>query len=86
VRHVLLRASRLDGAGMLYFGGVGVGRSDVAGVRVADAQGAQIPLYGELKLPINSNSAFYVYPTRAGCYGIQADSDDFSEVIFFEAS
>jgi hypothetical protein len=84
VRNVLLRGSRLDNAGTLYFGGVGVSRTDVA-VTVTDLQGAQVPFYGDLRLPIDSSAAFYTYPTGAGCYGIQADSDGFSEVIVFKA-
>jgi hypothetical protein len=80
----LLRGSRLDNAGTLYFGGVGVSRTDVA-VTVTDLQGAQVPFYGDLRLPIDSSAAFYTYPTGAGCYGIQADSDGFSEVIVFKA-
>jgi len=85
VRNVLLRGSSLDGAGTLYFGGVGVGRSDLAGVTVTDSQGVDVPFYSDLRLPIDSSAAFYAYPTSAGCYGIQADSDGFSEVIVFKA-
>jgi len=85
VRNVLLRGSRLDGAGSLYFGGVEEGRSDLAGVSVTDSQGAKVPFYGDLRLPIDSSAAFYTYPMTAGCYGIQADSDGFSEVMVFKA-
>lgn len=84
--NVLLRGSRLDGSGKLYFGGFGIGSIDVAAVSVTDPQGGQVPFYAELPLSIESTAVFYTYPTSAGCYGIQADSDNFSEVIVFKAT
>ena len=49
-------------------------------------EAAQLPLFSEWRLPLDSNAAFYAYPTTAGCYAIQADSDNFTEVIIFAAS
>jgi hypothetical protein len=83
---VLLRGGRLDGSGTLYFDGQGIGPSDAKQVTVVDSRGGQTPFFSELRLPLDSNAAFYAYPTTAGCYAIQADSDSFSEVIVFPAS
>jgi hypothetical protein len=83
---VLLRGSRLDGSGTLYFDGRGTGPSDAKQVTVVDSRGGQTPFFSELRLPLDSNAAFYAYPTTAGCYAIQADSDSFSEVLVFPAS
>lgn len=86
LRQVLLRGGRIDGQGELYFGGNGIGPTDVAGVAVTDAQGGPVLFFPELRLPVDSSAAFYLYPTTTGCYAIQADSDGFSEVIVFRAA
>ena len=86
IRQVLLRGRRLDGQGRLYFGENGLGTTAVAGITVTDPQGGQVPFSPELRLPVDSSAAFYLYPMTSGCYGIQADSDGFSEVIVFEAT
>jgi hypothetical protein len=78
---VLLRGARIDGPGELYFGGNGIQGS---GARVIDADGTMI-FYSQLSLPGGSAGSFYTYPTKAGCYAIQADSDNFSEVVVFKA-
>jgi hypothetical protein len=83
---ILLRGGRLDGSGALYFDGQGPGPTDAKQVTVVDSRGGQTPFFSELRLPLDSNAAFYAYPTTAGCYAIQADSDGFSEVIVFHAS
>jgi len=83
---VLLRGSRLDGLGKLYFGGPGVAPNETAVISVTDPQGSQVPFYGELQLSVDTSAVFYTYPTSAGCYGIQADSDGSSEVIVFRVS
>jgi hypothetical protein len=83
---VLLRGGRLDGSGTLYFDGQGNGPSGAKEITVVDSRGGQTPFFSELRLPLDSNAAFYAYPTTAGCYAIQADSDGFSEVIVFPAS
>ncbi len=83
---VLLRGSRLDGSGTLYFDGQGTGPSDAKQVTVVDSRGGQTPFFSELRLPLDSNAAFYAYPTTAGCYAIRADSGSFSEVIVFPKS
>jgi hypothetical protein len=78
---VLLRGARIDGPGELYFGGNGIQGS---GARVIDAEGT-MNFYSQLSLPGGSAGSFYTYPTKAGCYAIQADSDTFSEVVVFKA-
>ncbi|MHB8611240.1 MAG: hypothetical protein ACYDAL_02275 [Candidatus Dormibacteraceae bacterium] len=82
----MLRGGRLDGSGALYFDGQGTGPTDAKEITVVDPGGGQTPFFGELRLPLDSNAAFYAYPTTAGCYAIQADSDGFSEVIVLPAS
>lgn len=84
-RHVLLRGGRVDGLGKLYFGGSGISNPDVNGIKVPDRSGGQVPFYPQLRLPVDSNAAFYLYPTTVGCYAMQADSDKFSEVVVFKA-
>jgi len=84
---LLLRGARLDGSGKVYFGGPGITPpSEAGGISVSDPQGGQIAFYGELQLSVDGSAVFYTYPTSPGCYGIQADSDDFSEVIVFRAT
>src|SRR6266851_2191492 len=78
---VLLRGARIDGLGELYFGGDGIQGS---GARVIDPDGT-MNFYSQLSLPGGSTGSFYTYPTKAGCYAIQADSDNFSEVVVFKA-
>ena len=78
---VLLRGARIDGLGELYFGGDGIQGS---GARVIDADGT-MNFYSQLSLPGASAGSFYTYPTKPGCYAIQADSDTFSEVVVFKA-
>ena len=78
---VLLRGARIDGLGELYFGGNGIHGS---GARVIDADGT-MNFYSQLILPGGTAGSFYTYPTKAGCYAIQADSDNFSEVVVFKA-
>ena len=78
---VLLRGARIDGLGELYFGGNDIQGS---GARVIDAEGT-MNFYSQLGLPGGSAGSFYTYPTKAGCYAIQADSDNFSEVVVFKA-
>src|SRR5579872_434042 len=82
---VLLRGNRIDGSGKLYFGGSGVAPNQPVALSVAGPQGGQQPFYGELRLSVDGNTVFYTYPTSPGCYGIQADSYGFSEVIVFKA-
>ena len=81
----LLRGGRLDGQGSLYFAGNGISNPEPSRITVPDPQGGQILFYPLLRLPVESNAAFYLYPTTAGCYAIQADSDKFSEVVIFKA-
>jgi len=83
---VLLRGSRLDGPGKVYFGGPGIAPNEAASISVNDPQGGQVLFYGELQQSVDSSAVFYTYPTSSGCYGIQADSDGFSEVIIFKVS
>jgi hypothetical protein len=78
---VLLRGARIDGLGELYFGGKD---NQGSGARVIDADGT-MNFYSQLSLPGGSAGSFYTYPTKAGCYAIQADSDNFSEVVVFKA-
>ena len=85
-RNILLRGSRLDGQGKLYFGGTGTSDPGPSGITVTDAQGSDVAFHPLLRLPVDSNAAFYLYPTTKGCYAIQADSEGFSEVIVFKAS
>jgi len=85
LRDVLLRGSRLDGDGKLFFGGNGITSGAGAGITVIDSKGGVVPFYPRLRLPVDSNAAFYLYPTAAGCFAIQADSDAFSEVVVFRA-
>lgn len=86
VGNVVLRGRRLDGAGRLNFGGVDVGSAGAATVTVTDPQGSQLPFYAELHLAPDSTAVFYTYPSTTGCFGIQADSEGFSEVIVFRAT
>jgi hypothetical protein len=84
---VVLRGGRLDGPGKLYFGGPGVTPNEAAAaVSVIDPQGGRAPFYGELQMSVGSSAVFYTYPTTAGCYGIQVDSEGFSEVVVFTVS
>lgn len=83
---VLLRGGQLDGQGKLYFDGQGTAPPSAAQITVIDSRGGHTPFFSELRLPDDSNAAFYAYPTTSGCYAIQADSDTFSEVIVFTAS
>src|SRR5205823_1602155 len=83
---VLLRGSRLDALGKMYFGGSGVAPNQAVDISVTDPQGGQEPFYSELRLSVDNNAVFYTYPTSPGCYAIQADSDSFSEVIVFKAT
>jgi hypothetical protein len=83
---VLLRGGRLDGQGKLFFDGEGTGPPGAAQMTVTDSRGGQTIFFSELRLPDDSNAAFYTYPTTSGCYAIQADSGSFSEVIVFTAS
>src|SRR6266849_1553728 len=78
---VLLRGARIDGLGELYFGG---NDNQGSGALVIYADGT-MNFYSQLSLPGCSAGSFYTYPTRAGCYAIQADSDNFSEVVVFKA-
>ena len=83
---VLLRGARLDGLGALYFAGNGISNPEPSRVTVPDPQGGgQILFYPQLRLPVESNAAFYLYPSSAGCYAMQADADNFSEVVVFKA-
>ena len=84
--NVLLRGGRLDGPGSLYFDGDGNGSPEANRRTVVDALGAQTAFYSELRLPRDSNAAFYTYPTTSGCYAIRADSDRFSEIIVFKVT
>jgi hypothetical protein len=83
---VLLRGSRLDAPGKMYFGGFGVAPNQAVDISVTDLQGGQAPFYSDLQLSIENSAVFYTFPTSAGCYGIQADAVDFSEVIVFAAT
>jgi len=85
LRQVLLRGSRVDGLAGLYFGGTGINEPDVSRINVTDAQGGQVPFYPQLRLPVDSTAAFYLYPGSVGCFAMQADSDSFSEVVVFKA-
>jgi hypothetical protein len=85
LRHVLIRGARVDGVGELHFGGNGISNPGVTEITVTDPAGGHVPFYPELRLPVDSNAAFYLYPTTAGCYAMQADSDNFSEVVVFKA-
>ena len=82
---VLLRGSRLDAPGKMYFGGSGVAPNQAVDISVTDPQGGQAPFYSDLQLSVDNSAVFYTYPTSAGCYGIQADSVGLSEVIVFNA-
>ena len=86
IRDVVLRGARIDGSDQLYFGGNGMSAQQVAATTVTDPNGGQMPFYEQLRIPVESSSAFYTYPTTSGCYAIQADSQDFSEVIVFKAT
>jgi hypothetical protein len=81
----LIRGARVDGVGELHFGGNGISNPGVTEITVTDPAGGHVPFYPELRLPVDSNAAFYLYPTTAGCYAMQADSDNFSEVVVFKA-
>ena len=82
---VLLRGRRVDGPGALYFGGGGISNPELIGITITDAQGHQVPFFPQLRLPVDSNAAFYTYPTTVGCFAIQADSGNFSEMVVFKA-
>jgi hypothetical protein len=81
----LLRGGQLDGQGFLYFAGNGISNPEPSRLTVTDADGNRVLFYPQLRLPVDSNAAFYLYPTKAGCFAIQADSGTFSEVIVFKA-
>jgi hypothetical protein len=81
----LLRGSQLDGQGALYFAGNGISNPDPSRITVTDVDGNRVLFYPQLRLPVESSAAFYLYPTKVGCYAIQADSGNFSEVVIFKA-
>ncbi|HSS95266.1 MAG TPA: hypothetical protein VLR46_14930 [Candidatus Dormibacteraeota bacterium] len=81
----LVRGAQLDGSGTLYFGGNGISNPEPSRVTVADAGGSRILFYPELRLPVDSSAAFYLYPTTVGCFAMQVDSNSFSEVVVFRA-
>ena len=86
---VLLRGARLDGSGSLKFDGVPADPGSPAETFTAPS-GQVSSFYTAVTSPAamqgdgTNADVFYLYPSVAGCYAIQADGHGFENVVIFQ--
>jgi len=88
---VLLRGGRIDGVGTLKFDGPAADPHEL-GETVTSDGGVMRTFYAAVISPGNvevqgrTGDVFYLYPSRPGCYALQADGDGFENIVVLVAT